>query len=208
VLEDFQVRFWGNPSFRAQYETQEAKGALIAARRRYVIERWGQPVVTELADRLSGVSRSLFLSDPLPFSWHSLARLAEIDEAIAQGPMEGRVETMQEFGSAIARYDLSTVYKVLFRFGSPAFVLRRSNVAYSTFMRPGTTRVDTDTQTSGYVTLVTGTLPRYMCRYGITGWITAALELSGGNDVDVQEIECRHLGAPKCRWRATWQDAP
>jgi hypothetical protein len=71
-------------------------------------------------------------------------------------------------------------------------------------MRPGTTRADTQSKTSGQVSLLNSTLPRYMCEHGISGWLTAALELSGGKHVDVVEVDCRHRGAAACRWRATW----
>jgi predicted hydrocarbon binding protein len=44
----------------------------------------------------------------------------------------------------------------------------------------------------------------YFCSFGIPGWFSAALELSGGKQVNVKETECVHRGGKRCEWSATW----
>jgi hypothetical protein len=85
--------------------------------------------------------------------------------------------------------------KVLFKMGTPAFVVRRANVAYSTYIRGGTMRGETPNSREGTVSLIGGAFPKYFCRYGIAGWLTAAVELSGGKRARFDEVDCIHDGA-------------
>ena len=195
---------FGDPRLAARYVTYEVKGNLLAARPRYVTERWGQDEAARLIASLSSSARAVLRQTILPFSWYPMAIMAEVDRAILEGPMGGDIKQMQTFGSAIARYDLSTLYKMLFRLGTPAFVLRRMNVAYSTYIRGGWMRSETPTAQSGRVTMGPA-FPMYLCRYGVSGWISAALELSGAKRVLVREEACAHSGAPECVWSATWE---
>jgi hypothetical protein len=120
--------------------------------------------------------------------------------------MEGDVSKMKHFGWAVAKYDLSTLYKVLFKLGSPGFIIKRVGVVYGTYVRGGGELTGEDAgNKSANVTFIKGVLPRYFCTYGVPGWFSAALELSGGTRVDVRETECVHAGGTRCRWHATWE---
>ncbi len=180
------------------------KGNLLAARSRYVRDEWGQGALEDVARRLSPEHRAIFESPVLPFVWQPFPVMAAIDHAIVAGPMHGDVTLMKRFGATIARYDLPTLYKVLFKIGTPAFLLKRVGVVYQTYIRGGTVASSDVTSTSATVTLTEGTLPFYFCDQGIPGWFTAAVELSGGTNVQVHQSACVHRGAPRCVWKATW----
>jgi hypothetical protein len=197
-------RVFGEPRVLADVDRHEVKGNLVSARPRYLRERWGESALEDVASRLSEQSRKLVLSPTLPFAWYPLRDMAEIDRAIVNGPMQGDVSQMKHFGATIARYDLSTIYKMLFKLGTPAFVIRRINVAYRTYIRGGSMRGETPSSSSAVVTFVDGAFPIYLCRYGVAGWLTAAIELSGGHEVRVEETACRHSGSEHCRWEASW----
>jgi hypothetical protein len=111
---------------------------------------------------------------------------------------------MKHFGATVARYDLSTLYKMLFKLGTPEFVIRRVAVVYKTYIKGGGIAAADVKTGEALVRLTEGSLPRYFCTHGVAGWFTAAVELSGGKDVDVREIACIHDGARGCEWHATW----
>ncbi len=186
------------------WQGYQVKGTLLAARPRYVLEQWGEAALQDLTAQLSPATRIVFESPALPFTWHSFHTLAEIDAAIIRGPMGGKPARMKHFGATIARYDLPTLYKMLFKLGTPSFLIKRVGVVYGMYFRGGgiaAPRVDAQ---SAHLMLAHGVMPLYMCRYGISGWLTAALELSGARGVRVDEVECRHAGAPACTWTASW----
>ena len=195
---------FGDPALKPRFTRHQVKGSLLAARPRYVRERWGEDGVKRVIERLAPEIRAVLASEILPFAWYPFDQLAEVDRSIVEGPMGGDLSAMKDFGATIARYDLSTIYKVLFKLGTPAFVVRRVNVAYSTYIRGGTMRGETPNAGEGTVTLVDGAFPKYFCRYGVAGWMTAAVELSGGKHARFDEVECIHDGAPTCKWRGRW----
>jgi hypothetical protein len=85
-----------------------------------------------------------------------------------------------------------------------SFVVKRLNIAYATYIDGGQIRVESPERDQAQITLRNAALPRYLCTHGISGWITAALELSGANDVRVVESSCIHDRAPECCWDARW----
>jgi hypothetical protein len=186
------------------WEDYQVKGNLLAARPRYVREQWGEEAVRDVSSRLDTSVRQLFDRAILPFSWYSFSDLAAIDKAIVQGPMGGRVADMKHFGATIARYDLSSLYKMLFKLGSPEFVMKRVGVVYRTYIKGGGIAAADVRRGEAIVRLTDGSLPNYFCTHGVPGWFTAALELSGGKSVEVNETECMHAGARACVWRAKW----
>jgi len=190
---------------KREWVSYQVKGNLLAARPRYVREKWGEAAVMDVASRLDPAVRPLFEREVLPFSWHSFGALGAIDKAIVDGPMGGNMALMKHFGATIARYDLSTLYKMLFKLGSPDFIVRRVGVVYRTYVKGGGMAAADVHRGEAFVRLSEGSLPRYFCGFGVPGWFTAALELSGGKRVDVDEVECIHTGAARCVWRARWE---
>src|SRR5579862_1717661 len=114
----------GRPD-RSAWREFQIKGNLLAARGRYVRETFGEEAVAGVASKLPPDLRALFDTPILPFAWYPLQAMTAIDRVIVDGPMKGQIGQMKHFGSTVARYDLPTVYKVLFKIGSPAFILGR-----------------------------------------------------------------------------------
>ncbi|MFW6087114.1 MAG: hypothetical protein ACODAG_07915, partial [Myxococcota bacterium] len=89
-------------------------------------------------------------------------------------------------------------------FGTPTFVIKRIRIAYGSYIQGGVIRSEVPEANRARVGLHEAALPKYLCTHGICGWITAALELSGGRDVRVEETACMHDGASHCEWDARW----
>lgn len=191
-------------STRREWTTYSVKGSLLSARPRYVAEQWGDAALRDVLGRLEAKARATLESPILPFTWYPFDVLAAVDAAIIEGPMKGDMSQMRRFGSAVARYDLPTLYKVMFKLGTPAFLIKRVGVVYGTYVRGGKMHAEVTGKTAN-VTLTEGSLPRYFCQQGVSGWFSAALELSGGRAVHVKETHCVHESAPHCRWEATWE---
>jgi hypothetical protein len=185
------------------WRSYSVKGNLVAARPRYVREKWGEDGIREVLGRLEGEPKRVFESEILPFAWFSFDVLAAIDSAIVSGPMKGDVTLMKAFGQEVARYDLSTLYKVLLKLGTPSFIAKRVGVIYNTYVRGGGLTAPEVESTRARIVL-SGALPMYFCSHGVPGWFTCALELSGGKRVAVQQSECVHRGAEHCAWTANW----
>ena len=120
----------------------------------------------------------------------------DIDRAIVEGPMRGELARMTEFGSAIAKHDLPLLYKVLFKVGTPAFIIKRLNIVARQYIRESQVSVEVPGDGRAEVTLGGRRFPMYFCTYGVSGWFRAALELSGAKSPTVE-----HSGLPASRRR-------
>jgi hypothetical protein len=190
---------------RSEWREYQVKGNLLAARPRYIRDRWGNSGFEDVTRRLDPTVRDIFATEILPFAWYPFPTMAAVDRAIVEGPMGNDVSRMKDFGSTIARYDLPTLYKVLFKFGSPSFILRRIAVVYRTYVRGGSISPADVGDGHAVVSLETGALPSYFCSHGVPGWFTAAVELSGGKAVEVREVHCVHRDAKRCSWELNWR---
>jgi hypothetical protein len=192
-------------SDKREWRAYQVKGNLLASRPRYVREQWGDEAYAEVASKLSPSARSIFEGTILPFAWYPFPDMAEIDRAIVAGPMVGDVSQMKAFGSTIARYDLPNLYKVLFKIGTPSFFMKRINAVYSTYIRGGAIATSFISKENAVVAQPVGDFPFYFCDQGIPGWFTAAIELSGGWQVRVDQVACVHKGGARCIWNAEWK---
>jgi len=63
---------------------------------------------------------------------------------------------------------------------------------------------DSSTPGEATVTISGVCFPHYFCTYGISGWLHAAIGLSGGENVSSEQTECVHDGDPHCRFELRW----
>jgi hypothetical protein len=196
--------FWGESARMSDLESTTCKGNWVAARHHYVSERWGQPGMRAVAERLEPRFREAFLSPPLPFVWKPLAYVAHIDHGIFSGPMERDLGQMRAFGEFISRHDLNALYRMFFKVGTPSFILKRANVIFCQYIRGGTLE-PTVGSTSATIAMHDIVLPYYLCEHGIPGWLQAAMQVAGARDATVQQSRCAHRGDSHCVLEVEWR---
>jgi uncharacterized protein (TIGR02265 family) len=195
---------FGDLRLDAEIRDNQIKGNLLTKRTWYVKEHFGQQGLDSFLEALSPEGRGTLLKPPLTFAWYPLGLMMDIDRVIVERLMEGDLSRMRQFGAEIAKHDLPLLYKVLFKVGSPAFVVKRLNVAARTYLKDTTVEVEMTGATAARVVLSGRRLPYYFCRWGCSGWFEAAVELSGGRDIAVEHPACVHEGAQTCQWQVSW----
>jgi hypothetical protein len=197
---------FGDLHYDREMRDNQIKGNLLGRRAWYVRDRWGGAALASVAATVPEAARK-FLVDaaPLTFAWYPFGVMMDIDRAIVDGPMAGDVERMVEFGSAIAKHDLPMLYKVLFKVGSPTFIVKRLNIVCKQYIRETGVRVTVGGDGEADVTLEGRRFPMYFCNYGVRGWFHAALELSGAKHPTVKHAACLHRGDADCRWELRWR---
>jgi len=196
--------FWGRRSIICDLTSTTCKGNWIAARHHYVLERHGEQGVEHVAGLLESPYREAFLAPPLPFVWLPLDLLAHIDHAIFSGPMHGDMGQMRAFGGFIARRDLTAIYRMFLKLGTPGFVLGRSRLIFGQYVKGGSLEPTVDGNEATFV-LRDLVVPYYLCEHGILGWLQAAIELARGHDVQVTQPKCAHRGDAECVLHASWR---
>lgn len=195
----------GDPVLLARALTHEVKGNLLAARSRDVLEAFGRSALDDLLVRVPDPARRHLIDRPQAFSWYPIGEMIEIDRLLVLGPMQGDIGRMRAFGHEIASYDLPTIHKVLFYVGTPSFVLKRIGIAYGMYFRGGSAHAEAIDDSTMRVRFEDAAYPLYLCAHGISGWLAAAVELSGGKHVAVEHERCVHAGDAACGWNVGWQ---
>lgn len=195
---------FGDLAFDREMRENQIKGNLLGRRAWYIRDRWGDAAVAAVAAAVPESARKYLVdAPPLTFAWYPFGVMMDIDHAIVDGPMGGEIGRMREFGSAIAKHDLPMLYKVLFKVGSPSFIIKRLNIVAKQYIRESTI---TSVVADGRATVTQGgrRFPMYFCTYGVSGWFHAALELSGAKSSSVEHASCLHRGAAACTWELRW----
>jgi hypothetical protein len=197
---------FGDLAHDREMRENQIKGNLLGRRAWYVRDRWGDAAVAKVAAAVPESARKfLGAAPPLTFAWYPFGVMMDIDRAIVEGPMKGDIKRMTEFGSAIAKHDLPMLYKVLFKVGSPAFIVKRLNIAAKQYIRESTIAASDVGDGAATVTQGGRRFPMYFCTYGVSGWFHAALELSGAKTPTVEHASCLHRGDPACTWQLRWR---
>lgn len=197
---------FGDLRHEREMRENQIKGNLLGRRAWYVRDRWGDAAVAPVAGAVPESARK-FLGEapPLTFAWYPFGVMMDIDRAIVEGPMGGDVTKMIEFGSAIAKHDLPLLYKVLFKVGSPAFIVKRLNIVAKQYIRESTVSPEITGDKEALCTLGGRRFPMYFCTYGVSGWFHAALELSGAKSPTVEHASCLHRSDATCTWLLRWR---
>src|SRR5438445_2002585 len=176
---------FGDLTHEREMRDNQIKGNLLGRRAWYVRDRWGDAALAALAAAVPETARKFLVEPPLTFAWYPFGVMMDIDRAIVEGPMGGEITHMFEFGSAIAKHDLPMLYKVLFKVGSPTFIVKRLNIVAKQYIRESTVTPQMTGDKEAVTTLGGRRFPMYFCTYGVSGWFHAALELSGARSPTV-----------------------
>lgn len=106
---------------------------------------------------------------------------------------------------AAARASFSTLYKLFFRLGRPAYIIGKAASVFGRFASEGS--LDVVQSDKGLVSLRLTNFsyqhPEF-CQHRLRGWYQAPLELSGCHIIASEHPRCVVRGDPYCEWRYRW----
>lgn len=195
--DDFEFAFFGE-SRRDAWKRWTLKGSIVRSRRRFLDTRAPQHI-DAIRQALGPEARRYLDDDVLVSARMPYPPLVELDKQIVLHAMGGKVPGMLTMAHDIAIHDLDGgLYRGLFRLIGGSLSLRIYALAYQTYFQPGSLTVVEGTDEST-ITLNEMILPRYMCRYGFSGYMERVLRMAG--DKRAVRHDCAHDGRPRCVWR-------
>jgi len=181
------------------------KGVGIVNARAYVLERYGadgwQAVLAQLphADR-QGVDTAIGVG------WYTHGVYMRLVRAIDEVHGVGDLAMAVQLGRWGAERDLSTIYRLFFRFANPAWVVEKSTEYWRRFHEDGEWIIERVGKMH-----VVGTLRGWRtddaayCRVN-GGYMGRLLELVGARGVTVDHASCVARGDRECVFRVRWGD--
>ncbi len=187
----------------------QIKGALIAARRSFVIESFGEPGWARVVASLAEEEREILGGLILAISWYPLSLATRLEETIVRELGEGDASLYEKMGRHSAKKNLKSLYSAFVATDrDPGAFFARLVRAYPqmhTFGRAfteneGPTSIDIVHDYAGHAHLG-------FCAATV-GFFRAASEVFAPRILDIRETRCQARGARRCVIQVTWSTGP
>lgn len=178
----------------------------MRARYLFVRERSDQ-AFAQVLESLEPDVRDVVATGFLETRWYPFEMLVAFSEAIDRVLGQGDGALYFEMGKDSCERNLTTVHRLLFKFGNIAWLLDRVAEAWKLQYDEGAMSL-VERKDRERVTLQLDGIAhphRAQC-LAITGWMVRAAELSGEDQFECSET-CRVLGDERCQWSFVWPQA-
>ena len=172
----------------------------------FVRARFGDEAWLRIYGDLKPQSREIFSRQILASAWYSYEAYAEALDLIVQRFFGGKIESARAVGAYDLEASLNTVYRMLYRAGSPAFIIRMSSLLWRSYFNVGTMVVEESGRGFASVRIEEFTPPSQAVCWDIFGSMCRGLELSGAQSVKAAHTACPARGGDVMRYEATWSE--
>ncbi|MEW6515993.1 MAG: hypothetical protein AB1439_03715 [candidate division FCPU426 bacterium] len=172
----------------------------------FLKQRFGEPGMQMLRSALSPEDQKTFDKPILPVTWVDfgfyMRMIVVADKVLGKGDMKIVEEA--------ARYNMDKnfkgVYKILVSFVTPAFIIKRANIAWQQWFDSGKmlTEVPEPCHARATLTGFSNTPPNH--EYNLTPSIDEIIRISGGKNTHTTHVQCVLKGAPACVWEIRWEE--
>ena len=171
----------------------------------YVREHGGEGAIKQVLARLPEQDLQLLAGTKklsskawVPFGLQGRL-LAAIDEAMGRGDHA----KLFEVGSFMAQRDIPRVFRPLLKLGNPGWILEVSTRMWRFYHSSGRWEIQR-TPVTVLATLHDHPAAHEAFCATFVGWLTNAVQMSGGYDVMVDHPVCHARGAPNCVFTVRW----
>jgi hypothetical protein len=179
------------------------KGISLIHLRDFLVAAHGEEGLRAVAGSLSpGVAKAL--ATPAAMAWYPLKDYVEIERAVIGRFYGGDVSQAARIGRHDLEESLNKVYRFLFQFMEPTFLIKRSARLWNTFISGGGIELEQPTPRSARIRLRDlDTLHPVYC-HDLSGSFAGALSACGQGHAVVAHTECRFRGGKACVFEGRW----
>jgi hypothetical protein len=183
----------------------EVKGSVVSDSIKAVKEHFGEQAYTAIVSQLQGEARELFeRASILSSSWYSLDAFTEFLEKDIKVTARGNEQELVKRAEVVIERQLSGIYKMFIRLGSPQFVLNRISVVHQTYFRGVDIAVSFPGPDKAILKYTGFAKQHRLIGLTIIGFYRKALEISGAKDVVAKFTTLIEQGMGYCELALTW----
>jgi hypothetical protein len=165
----------------------EVKGSVVNDSIKAVQAHFGDQAYHTILGQLKDETRAHFEQPSiLSSSWFSLDAFTEFLEMDVKVTAHGREQELIKRAEMVVEKQLSGIYKVFIRFGSPQFVLNRLSIIHQTYFRGIAAAVVMPCPGKAVVKYTGFAKQHRLIGLTIIGFYRKALEISGAREVDAK----------------------
>jgi hypothetical protein len=182
-----------------------AKGITFEHLAEFVRSRFGAQAWLAALMELEPAAREVFTGSILASGWYDYAAYAQALDVVVRRHLGGNEEAAREVGAHDLEASLNTLYRMLYRAGSPAFIIRMASVLWRSYFNVGRMVVEVSERGRSRVRIEGFHPPSKAVCWDIFGSICRGLELSGAKDLEARHTECPLQGGAVMRYEGTWR---
>lgn len=185
--------------------TVKVKGAVIRARRAFVVEEFSENAWKLVLEALPEEDREI-LGGALPATdWYEFELNKRLDAAIVEVLGHGDQRIFEVIGAWSARVNLTGPHKAFIAHGDPVQLMAATKAIYDFYYSVGRRTWKPKGSTSGVMTTYDAkTFSEPDC-LTVIGWYKRALEMCNAKNVQIEETHCRARGDDFCRYDISWE---
>ncbi|MFQ5458167.1 MAG: hypothetical protein ACE5FC_06935 [Myxococcota bacterium] len=168
--------------------------------------RFGNEAWLQVYGDLKPASREIFSRHLLPSAWYPYFAYAEVLDIVVRRFYGGKIESAREVGANDLEASLNSVYRMLYKAGSPAFIIRMSSLLWRAYFNTGRMVVEESGRGFARVRIEAFTPPAKAVCWDIFGSLCRGLELSGATAIHAAHTDCPLKGDAAMRYEATWTE--
>lgn len=184
------------------------KATLLVHLHTFVLREHGSVGWSKLLGKLARDDRELLSELLIVGAWRPVGVWNRALDTFLVDNYRDPDEAMTRLAKFVASEDLTTLFKVVLKVGTPDFVLGRTPSLYHRYFNAGRFQPEKLGPKHWRATL---TAPlgveegpgRFSCGPGISAWLSQALELTGAR-ARVAHPRCRFLGSSVCEYDLSW----
>lgn len=183
------------------------KGTAIAGRRQYVLRYHGEDRLRDVLAKLKDREAAQRLeTGALKSAWYPFSLFIDFTETIDKVIGKGDGKLYRSMAAQTAEDDLSTVYKVFFKFLQPMYIFNKAAQLWSAYYTSGRLQTTQLAPSTIELEIVNFETPHWAHCESVAGWAQRSIELTGVKNVRAEHVECRGKGASHCRMRMFWKE--
>jgi hypothetical protein len=182
----------------------QVKGTAVVSTLRFIRERFGPEGVELVRADLDPALQASLPPEPLGSAWYPFPLLVALGRAAARRFGGGLADFHRDLGRASADHGLNTIYRLLFRLGSPHFAVSHATRVWTAHYDSGRMRAVVIEPGHAVLELAGFGEPVPELCERLLGWMSRAVELAGGRDLRIVHGQCVLRGDPTCQFEGWW----
>lgn len=179
------------------------KGTVFESTRMFTEREFGFDAVERVLAELPEGDRAI-LKDVQAIGWYPVEPVLRYHRALDKLYGKGDLAVCVRAGRFSAGWSLNTVLKVFLRFKSPSWLVDRSTRVWDRYHDTGRWTVTTPAPNKFIGELVEFAVKDVSFCARLRGWLSGAVELTGGKNAVVTESKCACRGQDHCVFAVSW----
>lgn len=181
------------------------KGTAVLDTLEAIKARAGKAELDRIISHLDPETREIFRQPISPSSWYSCDAFSRFLEVDIRETARGNEQELVKRAEAVIEKQLSGIYKMFVRLGSPEFVIRRIAAVHATYFDGVQIIPEMKGPSSATIQYVGFSRNHRIMGFAILGFFRKALEISGAKKVDVHFTVPIEAGEKFCELALGWE---